>query len=295
MPEGDTLFRAADVLRRALLGERVTAARGRPGGALLARVVGARVRDVSTHGKHLLITFDDGLTLHTHLGMKGTWHRYAPGDRWRRDPARAVAVVETVRCTAVCFDASVVELLETRALAQHPSLARLGPDLLAQAPDLVTAVARLRAPERASLTIAEALLDQSAVAGLGNVYRSELLFAARIDPFVPAVSLDAEVLESLLMMGVRLLGANTGGGERVTMPDALGAQPGASSGLRARSDRWVYRRAGRPCRRCGTPVRSTSLGHPPRRLYWCPRCQGPPGRPPGTGQPRVPGAPHALG
>lgn len=295
MPEGDTLFRAADVLRRALLGERVTAARGRPGSAHLARVIGARVRDVSTHGKHLLITFDDGLTLHTHLGMTGTWHRYAPGDRWRRAPARAVAVVETAGCIAVCFDAPVVELLETRALAHHPSLARLGPDLLAPAPDLATAVARLRAPERASLTIAEALLDQSAVAGLGNVYRSELLFAARIDPFARVVSLDAEVLESLLTMGVRLLGANTGGGERVTMPDALGAQPGASGGLRGRSDRWVYRRAGRPCRRCGTPVRSTSLGHPPRRLYWCPSCQGLAGRSAGTDRPRMPGSPRGPG
>ena len=295
MPEGDTLFRAADVLRRALLGDRVTAARGRPGGVHLARVVGTRVQDVSTHGKHLLIRFDDGLTLHTHLGMKGTWHRYAPGARWRRAPARAVAVIETAGCTAVCFDAPVVELLETRALAQHPSLARLGPDLLAPTPDLATAVARLRAPERATLTIAEALLDQAAVAGLGNVYRSELLFAARIDPFVRVVSLDAVVLESLLKMGVRLLAANTGGGQRVTMPDALGAQPGTSRGLRGRSDRWVYRRAGRPCRRCGTPVRSTSLGHPPRRLYWCPCCQGLTGPSPGAGRPRMPGPPPRQG
>jgi endonuclease-8 len=184
-----------------------------------------------------------------------------------------VAVVETAGCAAVCFDAPVVELLETRALGQHPSLARLGPDLLATAPDLATAVARLRAPERASLTIAEALLDQTAVAGLGNVYRSELLFMARIDPSARAASLDPAVLEPLLMMGVRLLGANTGGGERATMPDALGAQPWASAGLRGPTGRWVYRRAGRPCRRCGTPIRSSSLGQPPRRLYWCPTCQ----------------------
>lgn len=273
MPEGDTLFRTAAVLRRALLGEPVTAARARPGGAQLARVVGARVSDVATHGKHLLIGFDDDLTLHTHLGMTGAWHRYAPGARWRRGPARAVAVLETPQSVAVCFDAPVVELLETRALRSHPALARLGPDLLAESPDLDVAITRLRAHERSGMTIAEALLDQAAVAGLGNVYRSEILFSEQIDPFRTLGTLDPGTLGRVLRTAVRLLRANLGGGDRVTMPDALGAPPGTSAGLQPRFDRWVYGRAGRPCRRCGTGIRSRAIGQPPRRLYWCPRCQ----------------------
>jgi endonuclease VIII len=273
MPEGDTLFRTADVLRRALVGEEIRKARGRPGGARLERLVGARVLSVVARGKHLLITFDDGLTLHSHLGMTGSWHRYAPGERWRRPASGLVALLETDAQVAVCFDAPVVELLEHRAVGLHPALAGLGPDLLDQAPDLEAAVARLQDARRAGLSIGEALLDQRAVAGLGNAYRSEVLFTEGLDPFLPAGSLPRERLLRLLQVGRDMLRANTGGGDRVTMPDALGAPPGAGGGLRRTTDRWVYARAGRPCRRCGTLIRSAALGQPPRRVYWCPRCQ----------------------
>jgi endonuclease-8 len=175
MPEGDTLFRTADVLRRVLLGERITDAQARPGGARLDLVVGSRVDDVRSQGKHLLMGFDVGLTLHTHLGMKGSWHRYGPAERWRRHPDAADAVLRTARSVAVCFAAPIVELIETRALPVHPVLARLGPDLLAGEHDISAATERLLAPERAELTVAEAILDQSAVAGIGNVYRSEIV------------------------------------------------------------------------------------------------------------------------
>src|SRR3954468_3399495 len=160
MPEGDTLFRTAVVLRDALRGRRVTAARGRPDGAALGRVVGSRVSRVESQGKHLLVDFDNGLTLHTHLRMHGSWHRYRPGEPWRRSPARAVAVIEVPGAVAVCFDAPVVELLDSRAVAIHPAIRGLGPDLLAPLPDHAEAAARLRDPRRSGLTIAEALLDQ---------------------------------------------------------------------------------------------------------------------------------------
>jgi len=274
VPEGDTLYRTAELLRRALGDAIVVSAHGRPGGVQLERVVGSAVAGVEATGKHLLIHFGAGLTLHTHLGMKGSWHRYRPRERWRRDPATAVAVIETAGAVAVCFDAPTVELLDRRALRLHPGLARLGPDLLAEPPDLVAAISRLRAPGRHDLSLAEGIVDQTAVAGLGNVYRSELLFIERLDPFVPLRYLDDADLERILRTGVRLLRANLEGGHRVTTSSAGAAASGPRGGRRD-ARRWVYRRAGLPCRRCGTIIRSASLGPLPRRLYWCPSCQAP--------------------
>jgi endonuclease-8 len=234
--------------------------------------VGSRVRAVRSQGKHLLIDVDCGLTLHTHLGMTGSWHRYRPGERWRRPRDAAVAVLETPSSVAVCFEAPVVELLDSRALVLHPTLGSLGPDLLADKLDIGTAVTRLQAPGRGSVSIAEALLDQRAVAGLGNVYRSELLFLERVDPFTPTDLLPVETLERLVQTGAGLLRANVAGRPRTTRPwpgdGAMGVLPGG------RGERlWVYRRVGRPCLRCGTLIRSLPLGRLPRQLYWCPVCQ----------------------
>jgi endonuclease-8 len=277
MPEGDTLYRTATVLREFLQGRQVTAARGRADGAALGRVVGSRVDRVEAQGKHLLIGFDNGTTLHTHLRMHGSWHRYREGERWQRSPSRAVAVIEVPGGVAVCFDAPTVELLDTRALALHPALKALGPDLLAPQPDLDAAVGRLAAPARADRTIGEALLDQTALAGLGNVYRSELLFIEKVDPFLRVAEVAPEVLERLVATGARLLRANANDPSRQTVPDALGAQPGAMGTVGPRGPKsrlWAYGRVGRPCRRCGSLIRSTTLGTDlPRRLYWCPDCQ----------------------
>ena len=273
MPEGDTIYRIAAVMRRTLRHDQIVAARGRPGGAQLERIVGSHVERVSPRGKHLLIDLSNGLTLHTHLQMHGTWHRYRPGERWRRDAAGAVAVIETAAATVVCFDAPTVELLETRALPLHPWLAQLGPDLLDPAADLGEAMARIRAQPSAMRSIAEVLLDQRLVAGIGNVYRSEVLFSVGVDPFLRVDGLADATLAELLRTARGLLAANLGGGERVTMPDALGAPPGATSLPRRDGGLWVYGRIGRPCRRCGAAIRAKPIGSPPRRLYWCPRCQ----------------------
>lgn len=262
MPEGDTLFRTATVLREVLLGKPVSAARGRADGVALERVVGSRVDRVDAQGKHLLIGFDNGLTLHTHLRMNGSWHRYRTGERWLRGPSRAVAVIEVPGAVAVCFDAPTVELIDTRALALHPSLRALGPDLLAAAPDLEAATARLASPSRAEVTVAEALLDQTALAGLGNVYRSEVLFIERVDPFLPLGRLEADILARLVATGARLLRVNADGPARTTVPDA------------PRGSLWVYARPGRPCRRCGTLIQTQMTGPElTRRLFWCPGCQ----------------------
>ena len=222
MPEGDTLFRTAAVLREVLLGRPVTAARGRPDGVQLGRVVGSTITAVEAQGKHLLIDFSNGLTLHTHLRMHGSWHRYRPWETWKRPADRAVAVIQTPNAVAVCFDAPTVELMDTRAVALHPQLSTLGPDLLAPEPDLDRAIANLALPSRAATPVGEALLDQSLLAGLGNVYRSEVLFIERVDPFLPLGELAPGTAERLVRLGARLLHANRLDPDRTTTRDALG-------------------------------------------------------------------------
>jgi endonuclease VIII len=257
MPEGDTLFRTAAGLRPFLVGRDVRAARAQGPGAIpqIHRVIGKRVDAVEAQGKNLLIRFDGGLELRTHLRMNGSWHRYRPGERWRRPPARARLVLEVDGAVAVCFDAPVVELFESRAEAVHPTLSTLGPDLLKPDFDPAEALRRLQAPERRETTISAALLDQRALAGLGNIWRNETLFAERVDPFARVADLDDATLDRLIATGRRLLSASAG------------LAPG-------RTPTRVYRRAGRPCPRCGTPIRSAPLsGEVPRTTYWCPSCQ----------------------
>jgi endonuclease-8 len=269
MPEGDTLFRTAAGLRPYLVGRTVTAARtGGPGPVpQVARIVGREITAVEALGKNLMIRFDGGLEIRTHLRMNGSWHRYRPGEAWRRPAARARLVLEVPGAVAVCFDAPVVELLEQRAEALHPSLGRLGPDLLA--PDFVTdeAVRRLCEPARAATAIGEALIDQRALAGIGNVYKSEILWIERVSPFAAVADLDDGTLDKLVTTARRLLVANattTRGPERVTtMGDR--AAPGPL---------YVYGRTGRPCRRCRTRIVSAQQGTDiPRTTYWCPACQ----------------------
>ena len=258
MPEGDTLFRTAQGLRPYLVGRDVLSARAQGPGPVpqVQRIVGKRVDAVEAQGKNLLIRFDGGLELRTHLRMNGSWHRYRPGERWRRPPGRARLVLEVDGSVAVCFDAPVVELFETRAEVVHPTLSRLGPDLLSPDFDAAEAHRRLRTPERADMSISAALLDQRALAGIGNIWRNETLFEERVDPFVAVRDLDDGKLERLITTARRLL------------RNSVGVAPG-------RAPTKVYRRTGRPCPRCGTAIRSRPLsGEIPRTTYWCPSCQG---------------------
>ncbi len=269
MPEGDTLHRTAAGLRPHLVGRPVIAASARPPGPQVERIVGATVDAVDAVGKNLLIRFDNGLELRTHLRMNGTWHRYRPGERWRRAPLRARLVLEVPGAVAVCFDAPVVELFERRAEVLHPALGRLGPDLLAPDFDPAEAIRRLRLPERAATAIGEALLDQRAVAGIGNVYKSETLWLERVDPRATVSALDDAALARLLATARRLMLANVDRASRGLERDTTeGAR--AAGGERA----WAYRRTGRPCRRCATPIRAAPQGRDlPRTTYWCPSCQ----------------------
>jgi endonuclease-8 len=266
VPEGDTLFRAAAGLRPHLLGRTVTAATARQPGPKVEQVVGSTITGVEAMGKNLLIRFDNGLEIRTHLRMNGSWHRYRPGERWRRAPARARLILEVPGTIAVCFDAPVVELFETRTEELHPALATLGPDVLADDFDVHDAVRRLRARSGEQRTIGEALLDQRALAGIGNVWKCEVLFAERMSPFALVRDLDDAALERLVTAASRMMRAS------LAVPVTVGRNGGDERAMGGRLR--VYERTGRPCPRCGTLIRSRTQGTElPRTTYWCPTCQ----------------------
>src|SRR3954466_15552320 len=187
MPEGDTIFRAARALNEALAGRTVT--RFDSVFSHLTRVDhdlplrGRTIERVDARGKHLLITFSGDLILRTHMRMHGSWHIYRPGERWQRPRHEMRIVIATDAFEAVAFNVPIAEFATDAALTRIPVLQALGPDPLAETFDADDAIGRIAA--RGSMPIADALLDQSAVAGIGNVYKSEILFAARVNPFAP--------------------------------------------------------------------------------------------------------------
>jgi endonuclease-8 len=263
VPEGDTIFQTAAALRPLLVGQPVVAARARVPGPQIQRVIGTHVTAVEPMGKHMLIRFDNGLTLHTHLRMGGSWHRYAPGEPWRMPAWKAKVVLEVPRHVVVCFNAPVAELMEDRAVDHHPALLSLGPDLLREDFSSDEAFSRLRA--QSNVEIAEALTDQRSLAGVGNVYKSEVLFLESVNPWTQVSVLSDEKLHALIATARRLLLDNIEPGRphRVT----------TRGDPTARGSLWVYGRANRPCARCRAPIRVRRQGELNRPTYWCPHCQ----------------------
>ncbi len=274
MPEGDTLFRAARTLHRALAGKPVV--RFETALAQLSRVdddapiAGRTVERVRSVGKHLLVELSGDLVLRTHMRMNGSWHVYRPGERWQRPRSAMRVLLETVDFQAVAFDVPVAEFRTSRGLARDPVIARLGPDVLDAAIDEAEAVRRLR--ERAGLGIGAALLDQRALAGIGNVFKSEVCFAERVHPFAPVASLEDEALLRLVRRARRFLGMN--------VLEASGGRMVTYTGLRRTTHRgdpsarlWVYGRAAEPCRVCGERIVLERRGLETRSTYFCPRCQ----------------------
>ncbi len=266
MPEGDTIWRTARTLHGVLAGRIITGfASPLPKVASAARrlgVVGQAISAVESSGKHLLIRLSGGGTLHTHLGMTGSWHLYRMGAAWRKPARSARVVLETAGATAVCFGAPVAEVLPP-GRAEPPALQRLGPDLLS--PGFDAAEARRRLRERAGEQIGVALLDQTALAGIGNVYKSEICFLCAVNPFGRVEDLEDATLDRLIEAARRELWRNLGPGMRRTR-SAL-----------SRERLWVYRRSGKPCFRCGALVERGLQGEQARSTYWCPSCQ--PGSP----------------
>ena len=263
MPEGDTIFQVAAALRPLLVGQQVLAAQARTPGPQIQRVVGSRVLSVDPMGKHMLIRFDNGLTLHTHLRMGGTWHRYAPGERWRLPASRARVSLTVPDHVIVCFNAPVAELMDDRAVKLHPALVALGPDLIGESFSAEEAFARLR-PVR-DTEIAEALADQRVMAGVGNVFKSEILFIESVNPWTHVSQLTDERLRALITTAHRLLQENAAAGH----PRRITTRGDPS----ARGNAYVYGRASRPCTRCGTAIEVRRQGALNRPTYWCPTCQ----------------------
>ncbi|MDQ6672649.1 MAG: Fpg/Nei family DNA glycosylase [Chloroflexota bacterium] len=263
MPEGDTIFQTAAALRPLLVGSTILAAHARTPGPAIDCVVGSHVTSVEPLGKHMLIRFDNGLALHTHLRMSGTWHRYAPGEPWKIPAWKARVVLEVPEHVVVCFNAPVAELMDERAVELHPALQSLGPDLLAADFSADLAFQRLKA--RPGLEVAEALLDQRAMAGVGNSFKSEILFAESVNPWTPVSALDDATLQRLIATARRLLldNARPGHPQRVTTR----GDASASGSL------WVYGRLNLPCTRCRTRIQVRRQGHLNRPTYWCPHCQ----------------------
>ena len=259
MPEGDTLFRIAATLGKALTGKALKRFTSPLPALAEARLDGETITSVEARGKNLLIHFGDGRALLTHLRMTGSWHIYRPGERWQKPERGARAVLETEDFVAVCFHAPVVELLEKGGVERHERLRRLGPDVLKA--DFDAGEARRRLRERGDLAVGDALLAQGALAGIGNVYKSEVLFLCRTDPFVTVGALGDASLDALVAKARELMRQNLEGLPRKTRATLAGPRY------------WVYGRGGQPCLTCGTLVRVRRQGLAGRTTYYCPRCQ----------------------
>ena len=237
------------MLRDAMAGKLVLAARP----DTIRRLAGTTVTAVEPVGKHLVISFDSGLALHSHMRMNGAWHVYRTGEAWRRPAWQLKAALEVEDAVAVCFGAPVVELI--RDVAAH--VGHLGPDILSDDWRIDDVLARAR--KRETAPIGEVLLDQRVAAGIGNVYRCESLWACRADPFKAVADLDDDTLRKVFETAREQMSANLGGGFRRKFP-------GYGAGA-------VHGRRGRPCPRCGTAIRMRALGEQARLVYWCPSCQ----------------------
>lgn len=295
MPEGDTLYRVARTLHRALAGQVVR--RFDSAYAPLLRIdeespiCGRTVQKVEARGKWCLLwlgprisdgvqppnRFDDVLVLCTHLRMNGMWHIYRPDEPWQRSARDMRVLIATDTFVAVGFRVPVAQLLTAAELAHHRELGRLGPDLLSPAFDEAEALRRLRARDDAQL--GQALLDQSAAAGLGNVYKSEVCFLIGVHPFTRVADVTDDVLRKALLVGRRLLGENLHAGVTAAPADAIVTFTGLrrTTGAMSPSNRlWVYGRGDQPCRRCGTPIVELRQGEAARVTFFCPRCQAEP-------------------
>lgn len=270
MPEGDTVWQTAKRLHDALTGKVLARSDFRVPKYATVDLAGRTVLSTLARGKHLFTRVEGGLTLHSHLRMEGTWKVYGSGERWKGGPAHQIrAVLATADRTAVGYRLPVLELVRTAE--EERAVAHLGPDLLGPDWDPELALANVLADPARQL--GEALLDQRNLAGIGNVYKSELCFLLGVTPWLPVGSLPPDRAAKLPALAKKLLEANRDRMVRRT------------TGLRDH-DLFVYGRAPRPCLRCGTSVRVADQGDgsQERPTYWCPACQAGPAPAPGSPQ-----------
>lgn len=262
MPEGDTIHRAAHTLHAALAGKTVT--RFATVLPQLSRVdedaplAGRTIESVEALGKNLLIHFSGDLHLRTHMRMHGSWHIYRPGERWRARRSDMRIVIETADWVAVGFSVPVAEFYDER----QEDLRKIGPDFAGETFDFDEAIRRMR--QRDDSEIADVLLNQRVVAGVGNEYKSEVLFVSGIHPFARVGALTDEQLLTILRTARKLMLAN------IRKRDAGRHTTGS---LDPRQQKYVFGRGGKPCRRCGTAIQYARQGRDARGTYWCPKCQ----------------------
>ena len=254
MPEGDTIHRAASALRTALAGRKMVRF---DAPRLIGPVpqAGRVVERVESHGKHLEIEWDNGMILHTHMRMSGSWHLYRSGEKWRKPYAQMRAAIETDEWVAVCFSAPLVETYRRPDHRRHPGMGRLGPDLCQPDTDLGAVVNLLLSYVDADAKVAEVMLDQRVMCGVGNVYRCEVLWATGMSPFAPVGSISERDAIRLVNTATSQLRNNLHHTQRITANDVKG-------GLA------VYGRNGQRCPRCISTVEKRRIGMHNRILYW---------------------------
>jgi endonuclease VIII len=278
MPEGDTIYRAARALQRAI-GGRVVAG-FETGLAKLARVnddspvVGRVVEKVESRGKWLLIYFSGDLILVTHMLMSGSWHLYRVGERWQMGRSRMRVVIKTADWEAVAFNVPIAEFYTARSLERSSQVPKLGPDILSDEFTVESGVARLAefGRENPDAEIGVVLLNQRVMAGLGNVYKSEVAFAAGVNPFRAMRTITPREMETMVDFAQRYMKANVRDGKGEGIVTYAGNR--RTTHAMDREERlWVYRRQGQECRRCGATVMMRKQGVQARSTYWCPECQ----------------------
>jgi endonuclease-8 len=278
MPEGDTIFRAARALNQALAGRVVTGFE--TGLAKLARVnddaplVGRVVERVESRGKWCLMYFSGDLILVTHMLMSGSWHLYRTGERWKMGRSRMRVVIRTEEWEAVAFNVPIAEFHTRRSLERSGQVPRLGPDVLSEEFTVEGGVERLAAygRENPEAEIAVVLLNQRVLAGLGNVFKSEVAFAAGVNPFRAMRTIAPRELEKMVEVAQRYMKANVADGAAGGIVTYAGNR--RTTRAMDREERlWVYRRQGQECRRCGAAVMMRRQGVQARSTYWCPECQ----------------------
>jgi len=275
MPEGDTIFRTARALGRALLAKPVTGFRSTY--PMLTRfnddtpLIGQTVDSVDSRGKWLLIQFSGGGTLATHMLMSGSWHIYRHGERWQRPRDHMRILLENSDYVAVGFSVPVAKMMRAQELARAQRIPPAAIDVLSADFDANEVARRVRA--HGGEEIGDVLLDQEVIAGVGNVFKSEICFVTATNPFCKVADLDSERIAFLVATSRRLVKANVledsgdlivtyGGRQRRTTHES---DPSASL--------WVYGRNGEQCRKCGERIRRRVQGPDARVTFWCQQCQ----------------------
>ena len=278
MPEGDTIYRTARTLQKVLGGKVVTAFE--TGLAKLAAVndespiVGRTVERVEARGKWCLIFFSGDLILVTHMLMSGSWHIYKAGEKWWQPRSRMRVVITCGDYQAVAFNVPIAEFHTARSLERSSQVPKLGPDVLSEGFSVEHGVQALR--ERAAShpedEVGVVLLNQRVMAGLGNVYKSEVAFAARVNPFRAMRTITEREMEALVEVARKYMTANVAEGTSEQMVTYTGPRR-TTRAMDHGARMWVYRRQGEECRRCGAAIMMRKQGVQVRSTYWCPSCQ----------------------